>query len=120
MAPVPWFVPRPWPVPGRQRFAAAANTATAQPYFGLNPAFNQDGNILIADQFNNRVILVNHAKHMLASYGLPLDGGGAIGNNVGYDLNTTQNGLYSPYDAKIIGDYTGLTAPVASENHGSY
>ena len=51
------------------------------------------------------------------SYGLPLTGvtlpgtGGAIGNNVGYDLHTTQNGLYSPYDAKIIGDYTGLTPP---------
>ena len=34
-----------------------------------------------------------------------------FGNNVGYDLHTTQNGLYSPYDAKIIGDYTGLTPP---------
>ncbi len=80
----------------------------------------RDGNTLISDQFNDRVILINHAKHILASYGLPLDGGGAIGNNVGYDLNTTQNGLYSPYDAKIIGDYTGLTAPFSVENHGGY
>jgi hypothetical protein len=71
----------------------------------------RDGNTLISDQFNNRVILINHAKHIVASYGLPLDGGGAIGNNVGYDLNSTQKGLYSPYGAKIVGDYTGLTAP---------
>jgi hypothetical protein len=71
----------------------------------------RDGDTLISDQFNNRVIRIDHAKHLLASYGLPLDGGGAIGNNVGYDLHTTQKGLYSPYDAKIVGDYTGLTAP---------
>jgi hypothetical protein len=34
-----------------------------------------------------------------------------FGNNVGYDIHTTQNGLYSPYDAKVVGDYTGLTSP---------
>jgi hypothetical protein len=71
----------------------------------------RDGNTLISDQFNNRVILINHAKKILSSYGLPLDGGGAIGNNAGYDLKSTQKGLYSPYGAKIVGDYTGLTAP---------
>jgi hypothetical protein len=70
-----------------------------------------NGDTLISDQFNNRVIRVSHAKVIVASYGLPLAGGGAIGNNVGYDLHTTQNGLYSPYDAKVIGDYTGLTPP---------
>jgi len=70
-----------------------------------------DGNTLISDQFNNRVILINNAGVILASYGLPLDGGGAIGINVGYSLDTTQKGLYSPYDAKVVGDYTGLTAP---------
>jgi hypothetical protein len=70
-----------------------------------------NGDTLISDQFNNRVIRVSAAGHIVASYGLPLAGGGAIGNNVGYDLHTTQNGLYSPYDAKVIGDYTGLTPP---------
>ena len=70
-----------------------------------------NGDTLISDQFNNRVIRVNHAKVIVASYGLPLAGGGAIGNNVGYGLHTTQQGLYSPYDAKVIGDYTGLTPP---------
>jgi hypothetical protein len=69
------------------------------------------GDTLISDQFNNRVIRVSHAGAIVMSYGLPLSGGGAIGNNVGYDLHTTQNGLYSPYDAKVVGDYTGLTPP---------
>jgi len=66
-----------------------------------------NGDTLISDQFNNRVIRVDHAGDLLVSYGLPLDNG----NNVGYDLHTTQNGLYAPYDAKIVGDYTGLTPP---------
>jgi len=71
----------------------------------------RNGDTLISDQFNNRVIRVSHAGKIVASYGLPLAGGGAIGNNVGYDLDTTQKGLYSPYDAKVVGDYTGLTPP---------
>jgi hypothetical protein len=71
----------------------------------------RNGDTLISDQFNNRVIEVNMRKQIVADYGLPLDGGGAIGNNVGYSLHTTQKGLYSPYDAKIVGDYTGLTPP---------
>jgi hypothetical protein len=71
-----------------------------------------NGDTLISDQFNNRVIRINAAGKILASYGLPLAGGtGALGTNVGYDLHTTQKGLYSPYDAKVVGDYTGLTPP---------
>jgi hypothetical protein len=70
-----------------------------------------NGDTLISDQFNNRVIRVSPAGVIVASYGLPLAGGGPIGNNVGYDIHTTQNGLYSPYDAKVVGDYTGLTPP---------
>jgi hypothetical protein len=77
----------------------------------------RNGDTLISDQFNNRVIRVDHDKNIVMSYGLPLDGttldgtNGAIGGNVGYDLHSTQKGLYSPYDAKIVGDYTGLTPP---------
>jgi hypothetical protein len=72
----------------------------------------KNGDTLISDQFNNRVIRVSHAGRIVASYGLPLAGGpGPIGTNSGYDLHTTQKGLYSPYDAKVIGDYTGLTPP---------
>jgi len=74
-----------------------------------------NGDTLISDQFNNQVIRVNRAGTIVATYGLPLAGGPVspfpFGNNVGYDLHTTQNGLYSPYDAKIVGDYTGLTPP---------
>lgn len=72
----------------------------------------RNGDTLISDQFNNRVIQVNMARQIVADYGLPLDDG----NNVGYDLTTTQNGLYAPYDAKIIGDYTGLTPPFDFDN----
>jgi hypothetical protein len=67
----------------------------------------RDGDTLISDQFNNRVIRINKDKQIVADYGLPLDDG----NNIGYSIFTTQVGLYAPYDAKIIGDYTGLTPP---------
>lgn len=70
-----------------------------------------DGDTLISDQFNNRVIRINPQKQIIMSYGLPLAGGSTIGNNVGYSTHTTQAGLYAPYDAKIIGDYTGITPP---------
>lgn len=77
----------------------------------------RDGDTLISDQFNNRVIRVNMKKQIVMSYGLPLMGGtNAIGDNIGYDLHTTQKGLYSPYDAKIVGDYTGLTPPFDLDN----
>jgi plastocyanin len=79
-----------------------------------------DGDTLISDQFNNRVIRVNKHKHIVADFGLPLAGGtGLIGNNSGYNTNSTQKGLYAPYDAKIIGDYTGLTPPI-DENEDGY
>jgi hypothetical protein len=74
-----------------------------------------NGDTLISDQFNNRVIRVNQAGQIVADYGLPLAGGPVnpfpFGNNAGYNLHTTQKGLYSPYDAKVVGDYTGLTPP---------
>ncbi len=80
----------------------------------------RNGDTLISDQFNNRVIRVSPAGMIVASYGLPLAGGPVtpypFGNNVGYDLHTTQKGLYSPYDAKVIGDYTGLTPPFDSDH----
>jgi hypothetical protein len=78
----------------------------------------RNGDTLISDQFNNRVIQVNVFRHIVADYGLPLAGGGAIGNNVGYNLHTTQEGMYSPYDAKVNGDYTGLTPPFGFDDDG--
>jgi hypothetical protein len=78
----------------------------------------RDGDTLISDQFNNRVIRIKHNGKILASYGLPLAGGGAIGNNAGYDQHSTQQGLYAPYDAKIVGDYAGLTPPFGVDDDG--
>ena len=82
----------------------------------------RNGDTLISDQFNNRVIRVSRSGQIVASYGLPLAGGPVdpfpFGNNVGYDLLTTQKGLYSPYDAKVVGDYTGLTPPSDHDGDG--
>ena len=75
----------------------------------------RSGDTLISDQFNNRVIRVKKDGKLEMQYGLPLAGGPVdpypFGNNFGYNLQTTQEGLYSPYDAKVVGDYTGLTPP---------
>ena len=71
----------------------------------------RNGDTLISNQFDNQVLRVDSGGNLLVTYGLPLDGGDTIGNNVGYDLHTTQKGLYSPYDAKVVGDYAGLTPP---------
>lgn len=79
----------------------------------------RDGDTLISDQYNNRVIRINKTRTVEAYYGLPTTGvlAGIVATNSGYDLNTTQLGLYAPYDAKIIGDYTGLTSPYENNHH---
>ncbi len=61
------------------------------------------GDTLISDQFNHRVIRVNHAGAIVATYGNL--------NAPGYGTSTTAQGLNGPYDAKVVGDYTGLTPP---------
>ena len=79
-------------------------------YSTLDPAGNSaplptravrlaDGNTLISDQFNDRVIEVTPSKHIVFTQG-KLNGPG-----FGFNL------LNAPYDAKVIGDYTGLTPP---------
>jgi hypothetical protein len=66
----------------------------------------RNGDTLISDQFNQRVIEVDHAKNIVASYGSL--------NVSGYSAtNVKSGGLAAPYDAKVIGDYTGLTPPFA-------
>jgi hypothetical protein len=100
--------------------AGSASVASPQPTRAIRLA---NGDTLISDQLNNRVIRVNKAEKIVADYGLPLpqdgstfSGGSAgilIGDNFGYGLYSTQAGMYSPYDAKVIGDYTGLTPPLA-------
>jgi hypothetical protein len=59
------------------------------------------GNTLISDQFNHQVIEVTPAGAVVYSYGT-LNTPGAAANQ-----------LNGPYDAKRVGDYTGLTQPPA-------
>ncbi len=68
-----------------------------------------NGNTIISDQYNNRVIVVDHSMpcNVLTSYGLPL----ANGTNTGFAASNANQGLNGPYDAKVVGDYTGLTPP---------
>lgn len=64
----------------------------------------QNGNTLISDQYNHRVIEVNHDGEIVRTFGMI--------NSIGFDAkNVADGGLNSPYDAKRIGDYTGLTPP---------
>ncbi|HEV2027891.1 MAG TPA: hypothetical protein VGS16_05075 [Candidatus Dormibacteraeota bacterium] len=59
----------------------------------------RNGHTLISDQFNHRVIEVNRSGHIVFTEGV---------------LNTPGFGdglLNGPYDAKVNGDYTGLTPP---------
>jgi len=62
---------------------------------------------IISDQYNHRVYEVDHTCHIVVSYGLPLN----LGTNTGYGTANANQGLNGPYDAKVNGDYTGITAP---------
>ncbi len=59
----------------------------------------KNGNILISDQYNMQVIELDSKQNIVWSQGEI----GVAGN--GFDM------LNGPYDAKVIGDYTGLTPP---------
>jgi len=63
----------------------------------------EGGDTLISDQFNHRVIRVNTAGSIVASYGNL--------NAPGFGTMNVSQGLNGPYDAKVIGDFTGLTPP---------
>jgi hypothetical protein len=57
------------------------------------------GNVLISDQYNMQVIEIDPSFNIVWSQGeIAVPG-------TGFDL------LNGPYDAKVIGDYTGLTNP---------
>ena len=59
----------------------------------------KNGHILISDQFNDQVIEINQNQKIVFTQGMiQIDGNG-------------HNQLNAPYDAKVIGDYTGLTPP---------
>jgi outer membrane protein assembly factor BamB len=58
-----------------------------------------DGDTLISDQLNDQVIEVNPSGAIVFSYGVIQIPGNGPGQ------------LQAPYDAKVVGDFTGLTAP---------
>ncbi|MFZ0684571.1 MAG: hypothetical protein WAM89_03435 [Terriglobales bacterium] len=59
----------------------------------------KNGNTLISNQFDDQVIGVNSSGNIVFSQGqIAVPGNGF-------------NELNAPYDAKVVGDYTGLTAP---------
>jgi hypothetical protein len=81
----------------------ATNTQTGS---NANPAPTRAvrtfyGATLISDQFNHRVIKVRGNKTIAIQYGNL--------NTPGFGLLNTRQGLNAPYDAKVIGDNTGLT-----------
>ena len=63
----------------------------------------RDGHTIISDQFNHRVIVIDGAGTILAQYGNI--------NQPGFGSKDASQGLNAPYDAKRVGDYTGLTPP---------
>jgi hypothetical protein len=58
-----------------------------------------NGNTLISDQNNDQVIEVTDGGQIVSSYGMLNQPGAGAGQ------------LNAPYDAKRVGDYTGLTPP---------
>jgi hypothetical protein len=63
----------------------------------------RNGDTLISDQFNSRVIEVTRKGRIVFTQG--------VLNNPGFGGGL----LNQPYDAKVIGDYTGLTPPFGDE-----
>ncbi len=63
----------------------------------------RNGNTIISDQNNHRVIVVDMDGTIVASYGNL--------NASGYGIDNTSQGLFGPYDAKVLGDFTGITPP---------
>ena len=63
----------------------------------------RNGNTLISDQFNMQVIEIAPKQNVGFTQGTIAVAG------TGFDM------LNAPYDAKVIGDYTGLTPPFAGE-----
>ena len=64
------------------------------------------GNTLISDQFNHQVIEIDPSQNIVFTQGTI-----AVAGNT-FDM------LNAPYDAKVIGDYTGLTPPGGDGDQG--
>jgi len=67
----------------------------------------RDGNTLMSDQFNHRVIEVDANGRIVLTFGNL--------NVAGFGTGHARQGLNGPYDAEVIGDFTGLTAPVGQQ-----
>jgi hypothetical protein len=87
-----------WSYVTTSRYAPDAGNANPTPTRAVRLA---NGNTLISDQFNHQVFEIDHATpaHVLFSYGQLNVAGNAAGQ------------LNAPYDAKGVGDFTGLTLP---------
>lgn len=79
-------------------FTNTANGTNANPT-PTNAVQLRDKSIIIADQFNDRVFIINRNKQNIWQYGMT----NVIGNSTGQ--------LNGPYTAFVIGDYTGQTRP---------
>ena len=66
-----------------------------------------NGNTLISDQFNDQVIEVDANKNTVFTQGQIQVAG------------TGFSQLNAPYDAKVVGDYTGLTPPFGEDDGGN-
>jgi len=64
----------------------------------------RNGDTLISDQFNMQVIEIDPDKNIVFSQGKIAVAGNGF------------NRLNAPYDAKVVGDYTGLTPPFCDED----
>jgi hypothetical protein len=64
----------------------------------------RNGNTLISDRYDHRVIEVSPDLEIVRTFGKIA--------TLGYNpKNVEHGGPNSPYDAKRIGDYTGITPP---------
>jgi hypothetical protein len=69
----------------------------------------RNGNTLSSDQYNHRVIEVDKNGDIVQTFGKI--------NSLGYNTKSVAHGgLNSPYDAKRIGDFTGLTPPFENDH----
>lgn len=64
----------------------------------------KNGNVLISDQYNMQVIEIDKNQNIVWSQGTIAVSG------------TTFDLLNGPYDAKVVGDYTGLTPPFGDDD----
>jgi hypothetical protein len=95
--------------PGKQvvwKYVTNTRTGSIEEPLPTRAVRLRDGNTLISDQFNDQVIEINHEADadILFSEGVIAKVGSGAGE------------LNAPYDAKAIGDYTGLTPPGGFEN----